>query len=295
MARRLLCRHVPTFRCQITCKAHLVARIAKQNYGITFLMHYLENYQTLGTTSLSVANAIQTGPIIVMCRIINLPRPSIAMTVQSFTTVSSSLTQGGCNNFPTVELLAHGSQHRSPSQSNTKNFSLLQWRPIFRVQSGPQKSQLPIGEQPSGRNPAVRHFKNPYPHVTGSLPLSPGGLLLFSFHCLSSYGKVKPYFRLTVAFSVSALPLASPSCRHQSNHGPTVSLHWTFSDGHMAFLPYSFSLPLHQKTLCIALKPLPGILPLKQQALSFRISTCSKQRHLYVSAPNFQILATTHP
>ena len=39
--------------------------------------------------------------------------------------------------------------------------------------------------------------------------------------------------------------LAPNECRHQTYHGPTVSLIWTFTDGHMAFLPYSLSLPLY--------------------------------------------------
>lgn len=52
-----------------------------------------------------------------------------------------------------------------------------------------------------------------------------------------------PTHRCLLSFSTSRM--ASPSCRHQTNHGPTVSLHWTFSDRHMPFLPYSLSLPLH--------------------------------------------------
>lgn len=50
----------PTFWCQVSpiylhsCIADLVDGIAKQNYSTTFLMHYLDNFHTLGPLGLSV-------------------------------------------------------------------------------------------------------------------------------------------------------------------------------------------------------------------------------------------------
>lgn len=61
-------------------------------------------------------------------------------------------------------------------------------------------------------NPAVRHLKTPYYHVPGLLSLSPSTLSLFFFYyLLSSYRKVKPYCRLTVAFSVPEFPMQAPT------------------------------------------------------------------------------------
>ena len=59
MAWCLLCRCGPAFRCQISSTylhilADLVEWVAKQNYDVTFLMHYLDDFHTLGPLGSSV-------------------------------------------------------------------------------------------------------------------------------------------------------------------------------------------------------------------------------------------------
>ena len=145
-----------------------------------------------------------------MCRIINLPRPSIAMTIQSLTTVSSSLTRGVAMIFqqwncwlmvPNIDLPVNRIQRTFPFCSGGLHFgSKVGLKKVnFLSESSPVAEILRSG---TSRTPTLMSLVRYLCLLAACYS--------FPFTAFPVTEKPNPIADSLLPFQFSALPLASP-------------------------------------------------------------------------------------